>query len=76
MNSLQIFSTRRSKGFFLAGLGAALAAALVVSLLIGSVKADPRDIFAALQPGLSYTAGCRGHVQRFWQGLPLRCRAW
>lgn len=48
MNSLQIFSTRRSKGFFLAGLCAALAAALVVSLLIGSVKADPRDIFAAL----------------------------
>ena len=48
MNSLQIFSTRRSKGFFLAGLGALLLAALVVSLLFGSVKADPRDIFAAL----------------------------
>lgn len=48
MNSLQIFSTRRNKYFFLLGFAVLLFAAILVSLLIGSVKMAPRQVFDAL----------------------------
>lgn len=48
MNSLQIFSTRRNKYIFLLGFAVLLLAAILVSLLIGSVKMAPRQVFDAL----------------------------
>ena len=48
MNSLQIFFTRRNKYFLLAGFGILLIAAIVISLLVGSVNMPPGQVFDAL----------------------------
>ena len=48
MNSLQTFFTRRNKYFLLAGFGILLIAAIVISLLVGSVKMPPGQVFDAL----------------------------
>ena len=48
MNSLQTFFTRRNKYFLLAGFGILLIAAIVISLLVGSVNMPPGQVFDAL----------------------------
>lgn len=48
MNSSRIFSTRRSKGCFLAGLCVLTLAATALSLWIGSVKLSPMQVLNAL----------------------------
>lgn len=48
MNSSRIFSTRRSKGCFLAGLCVFTLAAAVLSLWIGSVQLSPMQVLNAL----------------------------
>lgn len=48
MNSLQTFFTRRNKYFLLAGFGILLIGAIVISLLVGSVKMPPGQVFDAL----------------------------
>lgn len=48
MNSLQTFFTRRNKYFLLAGFGILLIAAIVISLLVGSVKMPPGQVFDVL----------------------------
>ena len=48
MNSLQTFFTRRNKYFLLAGFGILLIGAIVISLLVGSVKMPPGVVFDAL----------------------------
>lgn len=48
MNSLQTFFTRRNKYFLLAGSGILLIGAIVISLLVGSVKMPPGVVFDAL----------------------------
>lgn len=48
MNSLQTFFTRRNKYFLLAGFGILLIGAIVISLLVGSVKMSPGQVLDAL----------------------------
>lgn len=48
MNSLQTFFTHRNKYFLLAGFGILLIGAIVISLLVGSVKMPPGVVFDAL----------------------------
>ena len=48
MNSLQTFFIRRNKYFLLAGFGILLIGAIVISLLVGSVKMPPGVVFDAL----------------------------
>lgn len=48
MNSLQTFFTHRNKYFLLAGFGILLIGAIVISLLVGSVKMPPGHVFDAL----------------------------
>lgn len=48
MNSLQTFFTRRNKYFLLAGSGILLIGAIVISLLVGSVKMPPGVVLDAL----------------------------
>ncbi|MGM9553673.1 MAG: FecCD family ABC transporter permease [Faecousia sp.] len=48
MNSSRIFSTRRSKGSFLAGLCVLTLAAAVLSLWVGSVQLSPIQVLNAL----------------------------
>lgn len=48
MNSLQTFFTHRNKYFLLAGFGILLIGAIVISLLVGSVKMPPGQVFDAL----------------------------
>lgn len=48
MNSLQIFSIRRNRGLLLAVLGVMVSAAVLASLLVGTVKVTPQEVLAAL----------------------------
>ena len=48
MNSLQTFFTHRNKYFLLAGFGILLIGAIVISLLVGSVKMPPGVVLDAL----------------------------
>ncbi|MBR3770252.1 MAG: iron ABC transporter permease [Lachnospiraceae bacterium] len=48
MESLQTFSIRRNRGFLFLGLGVLVVIAVMVSLLAGSVKITPQEVFAAL----------------------------
>ncbi len=48
MESWQIFSIRRNRGFLFLGLGVLVVIAVMVSLLAGSVKITPQEVFAAL----------------------------
>lgn len=48
MNSLQTFFTHRNKYFLLAGFGILLIGAIVISLLVGSVKMPPGQVLDAL----------------------------
>lgn len=48
MSNLQIFSIRRNKGLFLAGLGILTLLTAILSLSVGSVQVAPREVLAAL----------------------------
>lgn len=48
MNSLQIFSIKRNRGLFLAGLAVLLLGAIIISLMAGTVHIAPIDVVSAL----------------------------
>lgn len=72
MNSLQTFSIRRNRGLLLVGLGVLVLAAVLVSLLVGTVKVTPQEVFAALM-GQDRTSTSAKIV--LYSRLPRACAA-
>ena len=72
MNNSRIFSTRRSKGCFLAGLCVLTLAAAALSLWIGSVKLSPMQVLNAL---LGRNQGSTAARIVLYTRLPRTCAA-
>lgn len=72
MSSLQKFSIRHNKGLFFIGLSVLVAFAVLVSLLVGSVKVTPQEVMAALFGRESTSTAARIIL---YSRLPRTCAA-